>query len=121
MPQWPFKHIKQKSSWPMQPFVLSLAVAIMKNADRKASAAKAIERCVRAGARLAVEFGMPADIFVEVAKTQIIREGGIEAQVAISESFGAKVLEAMDEGEKAVADVNEQLSSIFSNSSKFEA
>lgn len=76
--QWPFKTIKRTSTWPMQPFVVQFAAAVLHAPpeDRTEAAAKMIERCVRMGARLAVEFGVDAETFVGVAAEQIARETG---------------------------------------------
>jgi hypothetical protein len=41
-------------------------------------ALKTIERCLRMGAKLAVEFGVPPCTFMEIAREQILREGGKE-------------------------------------------
>jgi len=113
--KWPFKTLKRTSSWPMQPIVVQLAAAVLHTPpeDRQKAAAKVIERCIRAGARLAVEFGMPAPLFVEVAKAQIVREAGPEAQAALAEAFGEDVLAAIDNADEAVASVQAQVAEIF--------
>lgn len=109
---WPFKSLKQNSSWPMQPFVVQFAAAVISAPPeaRKEFAGKMIERCIRMGARLAVEFGMPAPLFVEVAKAQIVREGGPSARAALADAFGEDVLAAIDGAE----DVQAQVVAIFS-------
>jgi len=107
--KWPFKSLKQSSTWPMQPFVVQFAAAVLSAPpqSRKEFAGKMIERCVRMGARLAVEFGMPAPLFVEVAKAQIIREGGPSAQAALAEAFGEDVLATIDGADEVLAQVHE--------------
>lgn len=84
MSGWPFKTIKQTSTWPMQPFVVKFAAAVLSapEPDRPAFARKMIERCVRMGARLAVEFGMGAEEFVNIAGEQIANETGAAAAPA---------------------------------------
>jgi len=79
--KWPFKTIKKTSTWPMQPFVVQFAAAVLDAPldARQAFSVKMIERCVRMGARLAVEFGMDADAFVTVAAEQISRESTVAA------------------------------------------
>lgn len=92
--QWPFKTIKKTSTWPMQPFVVQFAAAVLHAppTEREAFAAKMIERCVRMGARLAVEFGVDAETFVGVAAEQIARESAAQTGPAI---FGSgEALEA---------------------------
>jgi hypothetical protein len=76
--QWPFKTIKKTSSWPMQPLVVQFAASVLHAPPevRTEAAAKMIERCVRMGARLAVEFGMDSDAFTALAAEQIARETG---------------------------------------------
>ena len=75
---WPFKTIKQQSSWPLQPLVVRFAAAVLRTPPeaRIEAAVKMIERCVRMGARIAVEFGMDAEGFVSIAAEQIARETG---------------------------------------------
>ena len=121
--EWPFKSLKQSSTWPMQPFVIQFAAAVLHAppSERKKFAAKMIERCVRMGARLAVEFDMPAVLFVEVAKAQIAREGGPEAKAALAEAFGAEVVAALDGAEEAVDSVQAQVAAIFSGEDTPEA
>ena len=115
--KWPFKTLKQTSTWPMQPIVIQLAAIVLHTPpqDRQKAAAKVIERCIRAGARLAVEFGMPAPLFVEVAKAQIVREGGAEAKAALAEAFGEDVVAALEGADEAVASVQAQVAEIFGN------
>lgn len=114
--QWPFKHLKQSSSWPMQPFVLQFAAAVLHapQSERQKFAVKMTERCVRMGARLSVEFELPAPLFIEIAKAQIAREGGPEAKAALAEAFGAEVVAALDGAEEAVDAVQAQVAAIFS-------
>lgn len=93
---WPFKHLKQTSSWPMQPLVLQLAATVLQAPSpmRKETAGKVVERCVRMGARLAVEFGVSAPVFVDIAKAVMIKEGGSEAQTALATAAAAVTYEA---------------------------
>jgi hypothetical protein len=121
--EWPFKSLKQSSTWPMQPFVIQLAAAVLHTPPpmRKKAAAKVIERCVRMGARLAVEFDMPAVLFVEVAKAQIAREGGPEAKAALAEAFGEEIVNAIDGAQDAVDEVQAQVAAIFSGEDTPEA
>jgi len=111
---WPFTHLKQTSSWPMQPFTLQLAAVVLQAPEdlRLKAANKMIERCVRMGARLAMEFGMPAPIFVEIAKAMIIKEGGLPAKIALAEAFGEDVLKIVD-NEEALDGVQAQVAEIF--------
>jgi hypothetical protein len=75
-PKWPFKHLKKKSSWPMQGMVLNMAAAVLSAPApaRKQAAGKMIERCFRMGARLALEFGMDPAKAMQLAQKQIERE-----------------------------------------------
>lgn len=74
--QWPFKHLSQKSSWPMQGLVVNMAAAVLQapKVHRIEAAEKMIERCFRMGARLALEFGMDPAKALKIAQTQIERE-----------------------------------------------
>jgi hypothetical protein len=78
---WPFKTIKQKSEWPFHSMLVGMAGAVLSapSQHRTEAAMKTIERCVRLGAKLAVEFGVPPCVFVKIAEAQIVREGGKEA------------------------------------------
>ena len=113
--KWPFKTLKQTSTWPLQGLTCQFAAAVLAApaTDQKKAASKMIERAVRMGARLAVEFGMPAPLFVEIAKAQIVREAGPEAQVALKEAFGEDVLAAIDGAEEAIESVQAQVAEIF--------
>jgi hypothetical protein len=95
---WPFKHLKQTSSWPMQSLVLQLAASVLQAPapKRKQAAEKVIERAVRMGARLACEFGMPPALFVEIAKSMIIKEGGSKAQTALAQATTAVKYESAE-------------------------
>ena len=123
MSGWPFKHLKQNSSWPMQGMVVQIAAQVitLPVSARKKAAAKMVERCIRMGARLAVEFDMPAPLFVEVAKAQIAREGGAEAKAALAEAFGEEVIAALDGAEEAVDSVQAQVAAIFNGEETPEA
>jgi len=113
--QWPFKHLKKNSSWPMQPFVVQFAAAVISAPpnERVKFAAKMIERCLRMGARLAVEFDMPPVLFVEIAKAQIIREGGDDVKQALKEAFGEEVVKTMEGAEEAAEAIEAQVAAIF--------
>jgi hypothetical protein len=121
--KWPFKHIKQKSSWPMQPLVVQFAGAVLQAPpdERVKYAGKMIERAVRIGARLAVEFGMPPTVFVKVAEDMMIKEGGKAAQQALQAVKAEKAVEAMELAEEAAESVQEQLGAIFGKGTKGEA
>lgn len=99
--KWPFKHLKQDSTWPMQGLVVQMAATVLHThpVQRKEAAAKTIERCVRMGARLALEFGMPAPLFVDVARAMIIKEGGSEAQTALANATNAVKYESKEHQE----------------------
>ena len=115
--QWPFKHLKQGSSWPFQPFAVQFAAAVLQapSSEKKTAARKMIERCVRLGARLACEFDMPPVVFVEVAKAMIIKEGGKAAQASLSEAFGDEVIKAVDASEEAVDAIQAQVAAAFNS------
>ena len=117
MSGWPFKHLKQNSSWPMQGMVVQIAAQVitLPVSARKKAAAKMVERCIRMGARLAVEFDMPAVLFVEVAKAQIAREGGAEAKAALAEAFGEEVVKALEGADEAMEAVQAQVAAIFTD------
>jgi len=85
--KWPFKTIKQQSEWPFHPFLVQLAAVIQSadSSDRVPLATKTIERCVRLGAKLAVEFGMPPCVFLSIAEEQMVREGGARAKAHIAD------------------------------------
>lgn len=74
--KWPFKRLRQNSSWPMQGIVVAFAAAVLQTApeQRTAASAKMIERGFRIGARLALEFGMSPVDALRVAQRQIERE-----------------------------------------------
>lgn len=112
---WPFKHIKQQSSWPMQGLVITLAGEVLKapSSKRQAAAMKIIERCVRMGARIAVEFGMPGDVFVALAKQQMIREGGVVAKAAIAHAAADAALELHEKAAIQGEAMKAQLDAIF--------
>lgn len=120
--EWPFKTIKKNSSWPLQPLVIQFAAAILAApADvRKAFAAKTIERCIRMGARLAVEFGVPAPLFMDIAKAQILREDPT-AKGLLAEAFGEQVIKSLDGAESAVESVQAQVAEIFKGDTPPEA
>ena len=113
--KWPFKTLKQNSTWPMQSLTLQMAAMVLTvhPNERKAAAAKMIERCVRMGARLAVEFGMPGPLFVEVARAMIVKEGGDEVAQALKEAFGEEVLKVMEGADEAIESVQAQVAAAF--------
>lgn len=115
MGPWPFKSLKQNSTWPLQGFVVQFAAAVLSvpKEERRKAAAKMIERCVRMGARLAVEFELPAPLFVEIAKSMIVKEGGPAAQVALSEAFGDDVVKALDGADESLEEFAAQIVEIF--------
>jgi len=101
--QWPFKRLKQHSSWPLQGLVVQFAATVInapEGAQRKAMAQNMIESCIRMGARLAVEFEMTADLFIEAAKAQIIRETGTKGKKQIANAFSDEVLKVVDKANK---------------------
>lgn len=79
--KWPFWHIREQSHWPLHPVLVPLAVGILivPEKHRRAAVDKTVERCVRLGAKLAVEFNMPPCRFLDIAEQQIVKEGGAEA------------------------------------------
>jgi len=85
---WPFKTIKQESSWPLQPMLVSLAAAVIQSGDVKPAAAKTIERVCRMAARLAVEFKAPPMFVMEVMAAQLVREGGPKFAAVLKEAAG---------------------------------
>lgn len=103
---WPFKTLKKTSSWPLQPLVLQFAATVLAvpPQHRKDVASKMIERAVRVGARLAVEFGMPAPVFVEVARAMIVKEGGPAAQKALASATSAVKFEDASPEAQALVD-----------------
>jgi len=113
--EWPFKHLKQNSTWPLQQLVVRLALGVLASPEplRIAAAGKTIERCVRMGARLAVEFGMPASGFVELARAQIVREGGEVAQADLIGTFGDDVVKALSSSEEAAVELKAHVESIL--------
>lgn len=75
---WPFKTLKRTSTWPLQPLAIQFAAAVLTcpEEERPAAAHKMVERCLRLAARLAVEFGIEMEPFVQLAAEQIAREQG---------------------------------------------
>ena len=102
MDEWPFKRLSEKSSWPLQGLVLSLAAPLRmtKGAPAEAiqqAAWKGAERLFRAGARFSYEFGLEPVKLLAVARKQIEREvPGAKAKLkaADAEAFEAKALAA---------------------------
>jgi hypothetical protein len=116
MGPWPFKTLKQNSTWPLQPFVVQFAAGVLSvpKEERRKAAVKMIERCIRMGARLAVEFELPAPLFVEIAKAMIVKEGGAEAQHALAEAFGDDVVKVLDGADESLEEFASQIVEIFS-------
>lgn len=100
--------------------VLQFAAEVLSapEGDRKKLVGKMIERCIRMGARLAVEFGMPAPLFVEIAKGRIVHEGGQEAQTALADAFGEDVMSALSNAEEGVVAFQAQVAEIFTTGSE---
>ena len=84
--KWPFRHIRQDSVWPWHRLCVNMAVDILNACDehKQAFTLKTIERCIRLGAKLAVEFEVPPCLFMDMAEDQIIREGGEEARAHLA-------------------------------------
>jgi len=117
--KWPFKHLSQKSSWPMQGLVVQFAAAVIQTPSeaRKEAAEKMVERCFRMGARLALEFGMSPVRALRVAQEQIEREiPGAKPAIA-----DAKIAEHDKVSEMADALVSGELSNLFGAKEKGEA
>jgi hypothetical protein len=114
---WPFKTIKKGSSWPFQPFVVASAARILQvsSEQRKEAAVKTVERFVRVGARLAVEFDIAAPLFVDIARAQIVKEGGKKASDALQAAKNQEYLKVFDDSKSAEEAVGQQLSSLFGN------
>lgn len=117
--QWPFKHLSQKSSWPMQGFVVNFAAAVLQapKGEQKKVARKMVERCMRMGARLAREFEISPVKVLKIAQEQIEREIP-GSKPAIAE---AKLAEHEEVTEMAEAIVSGQLSSLFGKKDTGEA
>jgi hypothetical protein len=103
---WPFKTIKQQSEWPFHHILVGLAGSCLAvpNKERGMMVGKTVERCLRLGAKLAVEFGMPPCLFIQMAERQMIREGGPEVAAHLAEHKATAHLQD-DETASAAADV----------------
>lgn len=73
---WPFKTIKQQSSWPLREVLVLLAGTVLAtpNEHRAAAAAKMCERGLRLAVRLANEFGVPPEALHSVLDAVIADE-----------------------------------------------
>ena len=97
--QWPFKTIKQKSSWPFHALLIQLAaplIQVPEGKERSAHVAKTIERTCRLVARLAVEFKVPPCFIMDTMIEQLIREGGdkFKSHLAAHDDDQGKSLDA---------------------------
>lgn len=85
--KWPFKHLKQDSSWPLQGVACALsATAIQAPPElRKEAMAKTIERAFRLAARVCRELEIHPARALEIAEEQLCREipGAKQAIVAV--------------------------------------
>lgn len=106
-PKWPFKHISKKSGWPMQPLVVQFAGAVLQAPpeQRKELAHKMVERCVRMGARLAVEFGVSPTKFMKVAEAMMVKEGGEKAAQTLKLAKAEQTTAANEKAGEMVADI----------------
>lgn len=102
--------INPKSSWPFTPFlvanVVSIETAAKKGTSKKTLVLKTIERFFRAGARVMEHYGVPADIALNIAREQILREGGKAAKASLAkeaETSAKKALGTAQEAEGLVA------------------
>ena len=77
MSTWPFKHIKQKSAWPLHGLVVSLASAALQMPAgklRREFLEKNTSRLYRAVGRIAVEFDLDPVNLMKSAREELIRE-----------------------------------------------
>jgi hypothetical protein len=108
--EWPFKTIKQKSEWPFHGILIPIAAVVLQAPPklRTAVAQKQIERCLRMGAKLAVEFGMCPWAFLQIAEEQIVREGGEEVAKHLAEhksDHAQAVVDGVSGAEKTMDDL----------------
>lgn len=102
--------INPKSSWPFTPFlvanVVNIEELVKKGAPKRPLVLKTIERFFRAGARVMEHYGVPADIVLNIARDQILREGGPAAKASLhaqAEKATLHALQTAKEAEGAVA------------------
>lgn len=94
--QWPFKTIRQDSTWPLQGMVVSMAAAVLDTPEdaRKAALYKNAERLYRVVARVAGEFGASPVVLLDIARKQLEREiPGAKERIAdaLAEDAGATI------------------------------
>lgn len=107
MGKWPFKTIKQSSSWPLQPMLIQLAAVVVQSGDVGPAAAKTIERVCRMAARLAVEFKAPPGWVMEVMAAQLVREGGPKFAAELAEVLTAESLDKGIDNQNVLTDLLE--------------
>lgn len=87
--KWPFKHLKQESSWPLQPLACSLAAVVIQAPPelRKEALAKTVERAFRLAARVCRELEVHPARALEIAEAQLCREipGAKQAILSVKE------------------------------------
>lgn len=74
--KWPFKHLKQDSSWPLQGVACALSAQVIQSPPelRKEAVAKTVERAFRLAARVCRELEIHPARALEVAEEQLCRE-----------------------------------------------
>lgn len=89
---WPFRHLRRESSWPMQGIVVAFAAAVLQTPapERAAAGAKMLERSFRLGARLARELEADPVEMLRLAQRQLEREIP-GAKEAIAEARAAEL------------------------------
>lgn len=112
---WPFKHIRPESRWVFAPLLVQLATQVVTTPSkhRKQAAAKMIERVVRLSARLACEFGCPANLYLEIARAVILDEGGPKAAQQLGELEGQVLVDAETEEAKTKEEMDAIVRSMF--------
>lgn len=98
--KWPFKRIKQHSSWPAQAFVVQVATVIMQVPAevRKMAAHKEMERFVRVAIRLGAEWTMDPVKFLEMTEQLLIKEWGPATKERLDEYRAEQREKWMSEG-----------------------
>lgn len=99
--KWPFKHLKQDSSWPLQPIACGLAAAVLEAPPelRKDAVAKTLERAFRLAARVCRELEIHPARALEIAEAQLCREIP-GAKAAINAVKAEKATDAEEQAQK---------------------
>jgi hypothetical protein len=98
--KWPFKHLKQDSSWPLQNVACALSAVVIQAPPelRKEAMAKTIERAFRLAARVCRELEIHPARALEIAEEQLCREIP-GAKAAILAVRGEKAADTEDQAQ----------------------